>query len=84
MSWRQSGRAVLDWSWVFSLRPVDGGTRTRYLFRSRRVTSPWWLTLGGWMGIVPADFVMSRGHLRGVKARAERLGVSGTTATVAA
>jgi hypothetical protein len=33
----------------------------------------WWFTLGGRLGIVPADFVMSWDHLRGVKARAEGL-----------
>lgn len=71
MSWRE--RARLDWTWTFALTPVDGGLRTRYHFRSRWVTSPWWFTLGGRMGIVPADFVMSRDHLRGVKKRAEKL-----------
>jgi hypothetical protein len=63
--------------------PLDGGRRTRYLFRSRWITSPWWFTLGGRLGIVPADFVMSRDHLRGVKARAEGLARS-APATVAA
>ena len=72
-SWRAHNRAVLDWSWVFVLTPIDGGQRTRYLFRSRWTTSPWWLTLGGWLGIVPADFIMSRDHLHEVKQRAERL-----------
>ena len=42
------------------LLPIDGGVRTRFLFRSRWVTAPWWLTTGGWLGIVPADFVMAR------------------------
>lgn len=70
MSWRN--RAKLDWTWAFVLTPVDGGRRTRYHFRSRWVTEPWWFTLSGWLGIVPADFVMSRDHLRGVKKRAER------------
>jgi hypothetical protein len=72
-SWREQQRAVLDWSWVFNLTPIDDGNRTRYLFRSRWTTSPWWLTVGGWLGIVPADFVMSRDHLHGVKERAEAL-----------
>jgi hypothetical protein len=79
LSWREPPRAELDWSWAFHLTPIDGGTRTRYLFRSRWVTSPWWFTAGGCLGIVPADFVMSRDHLHGIKARAERLaaGASG-------
>jgi hypothetical protein len=71
MSWR--ARATLDWSWAFVLTPLDDGRRTRFHFRSRWTTSPWWLTLGGRMGIVPADFIMSRDMLRGVKMRAERL-----------
>ena len=72
-SWREQQRAVLDWSWVFNLTPIHDGNRTRYLLRSRWTTYPWWLTVGGWLGIVPADFVMSRDHLHGVKERAEAL-----------
>jgi hypothetical protein len=72
-SWREHDHARLDWSWVFHLFPLEDGARTRYLFRSRWTTSPWWLTAGGWLGLVPADFVMSRDHLHGVKERAERL-----------
>ncbi|GAB2878247.1 hypothetical protein GCM10027026_31190 [Myroides odoratimimus subsp. xuanwuensis] len=70
-SWRQ--RAALDWSWAFTLQPLEGGRRTRYRFRSRWVTEPWWFTIGGTLGIVPADFLMSRDHLHGVKWRAETL-----------
>jgi hypothetical protein len=71
MSWRD--RATLDWTWTFVLAPRDDGRRCRYHFRSRWVTSPWWFTAAGWLGIVPADFVMSRAHLHGIKKRAERL-----------
>jgi hypothetical protein len=78
--WRD--KAILDWSWAFTLTPLEGG-RTRYLFRSRWTTSPWWLTVGGWLGVVPADFVMSRGHLHGVKERAEALERSTTLGTAA-
>ena len=69
LSWRD--RAELDWSWAFILTPLDEGQRTRYHFRSRWTTSPWWFTAGGLLGIVPADFYMSRGMLRGVRERAE-------------
>ena len=69
-SWR--AHATLDWTWTFVLTPMDGGRRTRFHFRSRWLSGPWWLTLGGWLVIVPADFVMSRAMLRGVKQRAER------------
>jgi hypothetical protein len=33
--------------------------------------SPWWLTAFYVVTIVPSDFVMSRGMLRGLKVRAE-------------
>jgi hypothetical protein len=71
MSWRE--HASLDWTWTFVLTPLDDGRRTRYHFRSRWATQPWWFTLSGWLGVVPADFVMSRDHLKGVKERAEEL-----------
>lgn len=70
LSWRE--RMAVDWSWAFVLTPVDDGYRTRFHFRSRWITSPWWLTLAARLVIVPADFVMSRSMLRGVKARAQR------------
>lgn len=72
-SWRAKHKAALDWSWVFVLGPLDEGTRTRYHFRSRWTTAPWWFTAGGWLGIVPADFIMSHDMLKGVKSRAEAL-----------
>jgi hypothetical protein len=69
-SWRD--RATLDWTWAFVLTPVDGGRGARFHFRSRWVCRPWWLSAIGWLVIVPADFVMSRDMLRGVKRRVER------------
>jgi hypothetical protein len=72
MSWRD--HATLDWTWTFVLTPVDGGRRTRYHFRW--VTAPWWWTLIGRLGVVPADFVMARDHLKGVKLRAEKLALA--------
>ena len=71
LSWRD--RAGMDWSWAFVLTPLEGGRRTRFHFRSRWTTRPWWLTAGGWLAVVPADFVMSRDMLRGVRRRAESL-----------
>jgi hypothetical protein len=70
--WRREHRASLDWSWAFVLQPVDDGQHTRFTFRSRWRTAPWWLTLAGWLAVVPADFVMSRQMLRGVRARVEQ------------
>ncbi len=69
-AWRR--KASLDWSWTFVLVPWDGGRRTRFHFRSRWATSPWWWTLVGRLVVLPADFVMSREMLRGVKARSEQ------------
>lgn len=69
MSWRR--RASLDWTWSFVLTPTDDGRRTRYHFRSRWATAPWWFSAVGLLGVVPADFVMSHDHLRGVRSRAE-------------
>jgi hypothetical protein len=71
-SWRQ--RAALDWTWTFVLTPLDDGRRTRFHFRSRWACRPWWLTAASWAAVVPADFVMSRDMLRGVRRRAERGG----------
>ncbi len=69
MSWRR--RARLDWTWTFVLTPLDEGRRTRYQFRSRWLTEPWWFSAVGLLGVVPADFLMARDHLRGVRTRAE-------------
>jgi hypothetical protein len=82
-SWREKHKAALDWSWAFVLTPIDGGQRTRFLFRSRWTTAPWWFTLGGWLLIVPADSLMSRDMLRGVKERAESLVSAGPAASTA-
>lgn len=69
LSWREEDRARLHWTWSFRLTPVDGGRATRLVFRWRARTAPWWLTLGAHLFIVPADFVMSRGMLRGLGER---------------
>lgn len=71
-AWRERHGAALDWSWAFVLRPLAGG-RTRLHVRSRWRTAPWWFTFVGRFGIVPADVLMSRGMLRGVRTRAEAL-----------
>jgi hypothetical protein len=70
LSWRRHASA--DWSWAFALTPLPGG-RTRFHFRSRWTTAPWWLTAGADLALVPADFLMSRDMLHGVKRRAETL-----------
>ncbi len=77
LSWRLRHRAEADWSWAFVLEPLDDGRRTRFHFRSRWTTAPWWMTLGGRLFLVPSDFVMARDMLRGVKLRAEALAAAG-------
>lgn len=74
LTWRRRGRRV-TWSWAFALSPVADGTATRLVFRWRARTHPWWLTAGTHLFIVPADFVMSRGMLRGLSRRVERRGL---------
>lgn len=65
-------RAWIDWSWAFVLQPLDGD-RTRFIFRTRVRMGPWWLAASYWAAIIPADFVMARQMLSGVKTRAEGL-----------
>jgi hypothetical protein len=74
LQWRRKGSASVDWTWVFNVMPLDSGGRARLIFRWRATTKPWWLTLGTWAVILPADFLMSRDMLHGVKRRAEQLG----------
>ena len=71
--WRRSGKASVDWTWVFNVVPVGDDGRARLIFLWRAATRPWWLTLIIWAVILPADFLMSRDMLRGIKRRAERL-----------
>jgi hypothetical protein len=71
-SWRHKGTARLHWTWCFVLRPAEGGRATRFVFRWRARTGPWWLTAGAHLLIVPADFIMSRGMMRGLRTRVTR------------
>ena len=72
LSWRRRGWAAVAWTWSFVLLPLDGGSSTRFLFRWRAQAAPWWLVLGCQTLVVPADFVMSRDMLRGIRSRAEQ------------
>ena len=71
LSWRRRGLAGISWTWTFVLTPVEtwSGPGTRLVFRWRARTSPWWLTAGANLLVVPADFVMSRAMLRGLRRR---------------
>ncbi|MGY1669197.1 hypothetical protein [Geodermatophilus sp. SYSU D00710] len=68
--WADEYGAAIDWSWAFVLDRLPGD-RTRFLLRSRLRLQPWWVEAFYLAVIVPADFVMARQMLRGVKARAE-------------
>ncbi len=69
-SWRRRFGAGIDWTWTFRLRRTDPGM-TRLHLRVRGRTRPWWLTATYHLVLVPADYVMAVGMLRGVRARAE-------------
>ena len=71
-SWGRRFGAWIDWTWAFVLDDLGSG-RTRFILRSRVRVGPWWVAAGYLLGVVPADFVMSRQMLRGVKARAQHL-----------
>jgi hypothetical protein len=73
--WAARFGAWIDWTWTFALTPLDD-RGTRFLFRSRCRLGPRWLAIAYWIVIVPADFVMSRQMMRGLKTRAEMVGAA--------
>lgn len=68
--WADKYGAAIDWSWAFVL---DGASeqRTRFIFRSRLRLQPLWVEAIYLGVIVPADFIMARQMMRGLKARVE-------------
>ncbi len=77
-SWRERGLAGVDWTWAFTLHPAHRHGGTRLVFRWRACTAPGWLTVVAQLLVVPADAVMSRGMLHGIRDRvvgAARVGV---------
>jgi hypothetical protein len=68
--WGAGHRARIAWTWTFCLTELPGPA-TRVHLRVRGHTSPGWLTAFYLATVVPSDFVMSRGMLQGLKARAE-------------
>lgn len=69
-SWREKFGAEIDWTWSFRLSELPVG-RTRLQLRVRGRTAPRVLTATYLATIVPADYVMAGGMLRGIKRRAE-------------
>lgn len=71
--WKQRYSAWINWTWAFVLDDLGNG-KTRFIVRSRLRAGPWWVAAVYLLAIIPADFVMSRQMLHGVKTRAERAG----------
>ena len=69
-SWREKAGASIDWTWSFDLTEAPRD-RTRVHLRVRGRLAPWWLTAGYVATIVPADYVMAMGMLRGLRQRTE-------------
>ena len=69
--WADKFGASIDWSWAFVLTDLPD-SQTRFTFRSRLALTPTWVEAFYLAVIVPADFIMSRQMLRGIKERAER------------
>jgi hypothetical protein len=68
--WDEKYNARINWTWSFTLTSVsDGSTRVHSRVRGRM--SPRWFAAFYVGTIVPADFVMATGMLRGLKKRAE-------------
>ena len=68
-SWREKFGAAIDWTWNFQLTELPGA-RTRLHLRVRGRMEPWWLTATYHATIIPADFIMAMGMLRGLRNRA--------------
>jgi hypothetical protein len=68
-SWRQRGLAM-KWIWSWQLDESSPG-HARVLQRSRLRLDPWWFERAFLATIVPADFVMARSHLCGLRDRVE-------------
>lgn len=71
LTWRTNRHARLRWTWTFLLIPLDPGPQTRFVFRWRARTEPWWVRALATLLIVPADAIMSHDMLHGVKQRTE-------------
>lgn len=72
-AWKQRHGAWIDWTWAFVLDDLGNG-QTRFIVRSRLRAGPWWVAAAYLLAVIPADFVMSRQMLHGVKTRVEQGG----------
>lgn len=71
LSWRARLGARIDWTWTFVLLRLPDGGGTRFIFRWRARADPLWVRVLSWAGIVPADLLMSRDMMRGLRSRVE-------------
>jgi hypothetical protein len=69
-AWRDKFGAAVDWTWSFHLTRLPDD-RTRLHVRVRGRAAPRWLAAAYIAAIIPADFIMATGMLRGLKQRAE-------------
>jgi hypothetical protein len=71
-AWRDSFGGKIHWTWSFVLEPDHRLERTRFTFRWQGNVEPGWLAAAFCLVIPPADLLMSRDMLHGVRDRAER------------
>jgi hypothetical protein len=69
--WGEKYGAKFTWTWCFKLTDLGDGS-TRVHLRVRGHSDPWWFTVLYVGAIIPADYIMATGMLRGLKSRAER------------
>jgi hypothetical protein len=69
-SWRRRLGGAIDWVWTFALEEPDG--RTRLLLRTRARIMPKWLAATYAGALVPADWLMARGMLNGIRRRVQQ------------
>jgi len=68
--WDTRYGAAFVWTWSLNLTPLSSG-RTRVHLRVRGRGRPWWFIGAYVTGLVPADYVMATGMLRGLRHRVE-------------
>lgn len=75
-AWRDKFGAAVDWTRSFHLTRLPDD-RTRLHVRVRGRAAPRWLAAAYIAAIIPADFIMATGMLRGLKQRAEHTHAAG-------
>lgn len=68
--WGEKYGARFVWTWCFHITDLGDGT-SRVHLRVRGRSDPWWLTALYVGALIPADYVMATGMLRGLRERAE-------------